>query len=181
MAEAYLKLHPRGTAVVTQFSARPQLLVRQEKTHRASALTYGESIFSPMIPPPTAESVRYVIYTMLHCRFNKFVRFILKSFNFLSRNAYRIAGSFNNFHGRLSVIFHILSDDKVGSTPRFAPGSKAKPALMEVDGDDEVTEVAPQEGESSSRHTPLRGVTNQVKRKAGQLFSGTSGSASKKK
>ncbi len=58
MADAYLKLHPRGTAVVTQFSARPQLLVREEKTHRASALTYGEAIFSPMIPPPTAESIQ---------------------------------------------------------------------------------------------------------------------------
>ncbi len=58
MADAYLQLNPRGTAVVTQFSARPQLLVRQEKTHRASALTYGEAIFSPMIPPPTLESIQ---------------------------------------------------------------------------------------------------------------------------
>ena len=82
------------------------------------------------------------------------------------------------------MIFHILSDDKVGSTPRFAPGSKAKPSQMEVDDDDEVTEVTEAaEGNiagegSSSKHTPLRGVSHQVKRKAGQLFSG---SASKKK
>jgi hypothetical protein len=81
------------------------------------------------------------------------------------------------------VIFHILSDDKVGSTPRFTPGSKAKPSQMEVD-DDEVTEVTEAaEGNvagegGSSKHTPLLGVSHQVKRKAGQLFSG---SASKKK
>jgi hypothetical protein len=98
------------------------------------------------------------------------------------RNAYRIAGSFNNFHGRLSVIFHILSDDKVGSTPRFAPGSKAKPIAMEVVDDEvEVTEVVNTEEGSSGKHTPLRGVSNQIKRKAGQLFSGSSPSASKKK
>jgi hypothetical protein len=96
------------------------------------------------------------------------------------RKAYRIAGSFNNFHGRLSVIFHILSDDKVGSTPRFAPGSKAKPIEMEVDDTDEVTEVvAPEEG-GSSKHTPLRGA-NPIKRKAGQLFSGSSQEKTKKK
>jgi hypothetical protein len=95
----------------------------------------------------------------------------------LFRRAYRIAGSFNNFHGRLSVIFYILSDDKVGSTPRFKPGSKAKPAQMEVD-DDEVTEVVVPEPGGSNQHTPLRGVSNQVKRKAGELFSGSS---SKKK
>jgi hypothetical protein len=78
------------------------------------------------------------------------------------------------------VIFHILSDDKVGSTPRFAPGSKAKPVQMEVD-DDEVTEVSEEgtdTGPGSSKHTPLRGVKHQVKRKAGELFSGSS---SKKK
>jgi len=75
------------------------------------------------------------------------------------------------------VIFHILSDDKVGSTPCFKPGSKAQPAQMEVD-DNEVTEVAVPEAEGSSQHTPLRGVSNQVKRKAGELFSGSS---SKKK
>jgi hypothetical protein len=109
-----------------------------------------------------------------------------KAFSFCllyCRRAYRIAGSFNNFHGRLSVIFHILSDNKVGSTPRFAPGSKAKPTQMAVD-DDEVTEVSEAAvgtaagSGSTSKHTPLRGVTHQVKRKAGELFSG---STSKKK
>ncbi len=85
------------------------------------------------------------------------------------------------------MIFHILSDDKVGSTPRFAPGSKAKPSQMDVDDDIEVTEVSAASEEAaavpggsggSTKHTPLRGVTHQVKRKAGQVFSG---SASKKK
>ncbi len=65
MADAYLLLHPRGSAVVTQFSARPQLLVRQEKTHRASALTYGEAIFSPMIPPHTPDSIQWVVTTLI--------------------------------------------------------------------------------------------------------------------
>ena len=97
------------------------------------------------------------------------------------RNAYRIAGSFNNFHGRLTTIFHLLSDDKVGSTPRFKPGSKAKPSQMEV-ADDDVTEVVVSDasgtGPGTSQHTPLRGISNQVKRKAGEVFSGSS---SKKK
>jgi hypothetical protein len=106
---------------------------------------------------------------------------VLRSYTF-SRRAYRIAGSFNNFHGRLSVIFHILSDDKVGSTPRFAPGSKAKPVEMEIDDAEvEVTEVVTSEEGGSSKRTPLRGVSHQVKRKAGQVFSGSSPSANKKK
>jgi len=86
-----------------------------------------------------------------------------------------LAGSFNNFHGRLTTIFHLLSDDKVGSTPRFAPGSKANPDNdMEVetveDASDEVVVVA---GDGPSKHTPSTGVSGQLKRKAGQLFSGT--------
>ncbi len=86
-----------------------------------------------------------------------------------------MAGSFNNFHGRLTAIFYILSDDKVGSTPRFAPGSKADKAnhdsAMEVEpADDEVVEVS---DEGTSKRTPLRGVPNPIKRKAGQLFSGS--------
>jgi hypothetical protein len=51
---------------------------------------------------------------------------------------------------------------------------------MEVD-DDEVTEVIATEEGGSSKHTPLCGVSHQVKRKAGQLFSGSSPTASKKK
>jgi len=59
MADAYRALHPRGSAVVTQFSARPQLLVRLEKNHRPTALTFAEAVFSPLIPRPTPESIRY--------------------------------------------------------------------------------------------------------------------------
>jgi hypothetical protein len=95
--------------------------------------------------------------------------------------AYRLAGSFNNFHGRLTTIFHLLSDDKVGSTPRFAPGSKANPdTSMEVetvdDVSDEVVEVAE---DAPAKHTPSRGISGQLKRKAGQLFSGTDQKANK--
>jgi hypothetical protein len=57
IADAYRLLHPRGTAVVTQFQARPQLLVRLEKTHRATSLSFAEAIFSPLLPPPTKESL----------------------------------------------------------------------------------------------------------------------------
>jgi hypothetical protein len=101
---------------------------------------------------------------------------------YIYRQAYRLAGSFNNFHGRLTTIFHLLSDDKVGSTPRFAPGSKAVADTdMEVNDEavnDEVAIVSDKGG--LSKHTPLRGV-NTIKRKAGELFSGSSpsGSASK--
>jgi hypothetical protein len=59
MADAYWALHPRGTLVVTQFSARPQLLVRLEKNHHPTAFTYAEAVFSPLIPRPTPESIRY--------------------------------------------------------------------------------------------------------------------------
>jgi hypothetical protein len=45
-----------------------------------------------------------------------------------------MAGSFNNFHGRLHSLFYVLSDDKMGSMPRFAPGSLANRQLaMDVD------------------------------------------------
>lgn len=61
MADSYRQLYPRGTAVVTQFQARPQLLVRMEKTHRPTALSYAEAVFSPLIPAPTKESIQWVV------------------------------------------------------------------------------------------------------------------------
>jgi hypothetical protein len=67
MADAYRALHPRGTAVVTQFSARPQLLVRLEKNHRPTAFTYAEAVFSPLIPRPTPESIRYDFANLMYC------------------------------------------------------------------------------------------------------------------
>jgi hypothetical protein len=36
--------------------------------------------------------------------------------------AYKLAGSFN-LRGRLRQLFHVLSDDKIGSGPRLAPNS----------------------------------------------------------
>jgi hypothetical protein len=60
MADAYRALYPQGTAVVTQFQARPQLLVRMEKTHRPAAYSYAKALFSPLIPQPTKESIQYV-------------------------------------------------------------------------------------------------------------------------
>jgi len=75
MADAYRALHPRGTAVVTQFSARPQLLVRLEKNHRPTAFTYAEAVFSPLIPRPTPESIRYdfadLMFSQHHTMFVK--------------------------------------------------------------------------------------------------------------
>ncbi len=58
MADAYLKLHPRGTAIVTQFQSRPEILVRVEKNHRPTTMSYAEAIFSPVMPRPTVESIR---------------------------------------------------------------------------------------------------------------------------
>ena len=58
MAEAYQKLNPRGTAIVTQFQSRPEILVRVEKNHRPTTMSYAEAIFSPVMPRPTVESLR---------------------------------------------------------------------------------------------------------------------------
>jgi len=59
IADSYRKLHPNGSATVTQFQPRPQLLVREQLTHRPTVYTYGEAVFSPVLPPPTPESLRY--------------------------------------------------------------------------------------------------------------------------
>jgi hypothetical protein len=58
MAEAYQKLHPRGSAIVTQFQSRPEILVRVERNHRPTTMSYAEAIFSPIMPRPTIESLR---------------------------------------------------------------------------------------------------------------------------
>ncbi len=42
------------------------------------------------------------------------------------RAAYRLAGSFN-LRGRLRQLFHVLTDDKIGSSPRPAPHSLQHP------------------------------------------------------
>jgi len=59
MAEEYMRLHPRGSAVVTQFQSRPEILVRVEKTHRPTTMSFAEAIFSATMPRPSAESIRW--------------------------------------------------------------------------------------------------------------------------
>jgi len=58
IADAYLKLHPGGSATVTQFQPRPQLLVRTEPTHRPTIYSYADAVFSAKLPKPTVESLR---------------------------------------------------------------------------------------------------------------------------
>ncbi len=60
IAEAYKKLHPSGSATVTQFQPRPQLLVREQLTHRPTIYNYADAVFSTILPPPTSESLRLV-------------------------------------------------------------------------------------------------------------------------
>jgi hypothetical protein len=64
MADAYRKIHPNGSATVTQFQPRPQLLVRTERTHRPTIYSYADAVFSPKLPPPTPESLRYAKYSL---------------------------------------------------------------------------------------------------------------------
>ncbi len=68
--------------------------------------------------------------------------------------AYRLCLSFNNFHGKLRQLFHVLSDDKVGSAPRFQPGSLAQ---SKKDGEDMDVEVV--EDLSQAAGTPRAGST----------------------
>jgi hypothetical protein len=69
IAEAYRNKYPAGTATVTQFQPRPQLLVRKDRTHRAESLTFAEAIYSPDLPPPTKESIRYSCHLHFHAIF----------------------------------------------------------------------------------------------------------------
>ncbi len=66
-------------------------------------------------------------------------------------------------------IFYILSDDNIGSTPRFAPGSQVQPSVITIDDDMET---------SSNEHVQVTSaspaLSGQLKRKAGDLFSGSS-------
>jgi hypothetical protein len=86
-----------------------------------------------------------------------------------------MCSSFNNFHGRLKSIFHVLSDDKMGSTPRFAPGSKATKDDQSADRMDiEVIEDTP-----GTPHTPGTPRSGSTKRKLNEMAEDTSTSASK--
>jgi hypothetical protein len=88
-----------------------------------------------------------------------------------------MASSFNNFHGRLRSLFHVLSDDHLGSTPRFKPGSlahreKSGPESMDV-------EVVPLDGAAAEDDAPGTPKSGPSKRKASSGPEDATGSASK--
>jgi hypothetical protein len=64
-------------------------------------------------------------------------------------------------------IFFILSDDNIGSTPRFAPGSQVQPSVITID-DEMETDSAPV---TATQGSP---ASARSKRQAGDVFSGTS-------
>jgi hypothetical protein len=66
-------------------------------------------------------------------------------------------------------IFYILSDDHIGSTPRFAPGSQVQPSVITLDDEMETSGSEQNVGVSAASN-----LSNQLKRKAGDLFSGSS-------
>jgi hypothetical protein len=59
--------------------------------------------------------------------------------------AYRLAGSFN-LRGRLKQLFHVLTDDKIGSGPRLAPHSLQ----------------GTQKGDMSTAQVPVSGAKDQA-------------------
>ena len=78
-------------------------------------------------------------------------------------------------------IFYVLSDDHVGSTPKPAPGSLAEPSNSTNSGvatDESDDVVVDMEVSGSTTATPgsktSGGLSGQLKRKSGDLFSGTS-------
>ena len=89
--------------------------------------------------------------------------------------------SFNNFHGKMRSMFFVLSDDYIGSTPKSAPGSQVKPS-NEVSAEAATNEsddvVVDMEVSGSNRSPPGSktpgGLSSQLKRKSGDIFSGTS-------
>ncbi len=89
--------------------------------------------------------------------------------------------SFNNFHGKMRSMFFVLSDDYIGSTPKSAPGSQVKPSnevSVEAATNESDDVVVDMEVSGSNRTPPGSktpgGLSSQLKRKSGDLFSGTS-------
>jgi hypothetical protein len=89
--------------------------------------------------------------------------------------------SFNNFHGKMRSMFFVLSDDYIGSTPKSAPGSQVKPSnevSVEAAANESDDVVVDMEVSGSNRTPPGSktpgGLSSQLKRKSGDLFSGTS-------
>jgi hypothetical protein len=58
IADAFCAKHPSGSATVTQFKSRPQILTKQQKNHRPNVMSFAEAVFSPFLPPPTPESIK---------------------------------------------------------------------------------------------------------------------------
>jgi hypothetical protein len=78
-------------------------------------------------------------------------------------------------------IFYVLSDDHIGSTPKPAPGSLAEPSNptnnvgTADESDDVVVDMEVTEGVSATPGSKAQGgLSSQLKRKSGDLFSGTS-------
>ncbi len=76
-------------------------------------------------------------------------------------------------------MFYVLSDDHLGSTPQFAPGSQVQPsaaAAVANEADDVVVdmEVTASNNSASGSKATGGGLSQQLKRKSGDLFSGSS-------
>jgi hypothetical protein len=126
-------LNPEGTATVTQFQPRPQLLVRTNPTYRPTIYSYADAVFSSKLPPPTTESLRCFLLVLLY-KYRLSIHIVIPFFSSLPsilivvclfRSAHLLASSFN-FQGRVRKLFYVLTDDKIGSGPRLRPGVLAK-------------------------------------------------------
>jgi hypothetical protein len=89
-----------------------------------------------------------------------------------------MSSSFNNFHGRLRSLFHVLSDDHIGSMPRFAPGSLATREKSRSESMD-VEVVDNDNDETNTDGTPGTPRTGTTKRKLSTVQDDGAGSASK--
>ena len=69
---------------MTQFQPRPQLLTREQLTHCPTVYSYADAVLSPLLPPPTPESLRsdrmpYLIFAYPEERHHLAVRHITHS------------------------------------------------------------------------------------------------------
>jgi hypothetical protein len=78
--------------------------------------------------------------------------------------------SFNNFHSKMRSM--LLSDDNIGSMPRFAPGSQVQPSVITID--DETAAANNASAEVMEVSVSPAAFKQYGKRKAGDVFSGTS-------
>jgi hypothetical protein len=75
-------------------------------------------------------------------------------------------------------LFFVLSDDHIGSTPKPAPGSQAEPSNNGANANESDDIMVDMEVSGGTVTTPgskaQGGLSSQLKRKAGDVFSGTS-------